>query len=222
VFYDQNKLIVQQDGDGGDTAGREGDYWVMHALTRIAVLERPTFSEVLEKLQVAPGTYVRNPEKYNAPNDFSRDQTVPLIVAMGLHREYGHLQKLMKEQLKRATFYQNGDMALPQDWGYYIRAFRFWPLYPVLMLGDAFLFLNSIFRCLGGLRNADDVSDDINHTIALLQAQESLPTPISWLARKFYVFFRPGGVQAAWDHYFRPSTGANPFHELFRPLIEKL
>lgn len=222
MYYDSNQLIVQSDGDGGDTAGREGNYWFAHALTHIVVINRPQFFEILAKLTYSRGTYVRNPVHYNDPSDFSRDQTIPLILAMGAQGRTKELKALMKEQYKRATRYQNGDLALPQDWGYYIRGFRFWPLYPVLLLGDLFLLLNSIIRCVAPLFNSDNVSDDINHTLALLQAQYYMPTPFSYVARKFYKYARPGGIQGAWDHYFRPSTGANPFNELYRGLIEAL
>lgn len=233
--FDSNGLIVQTDGDGGDTAGREGDYWFAQALYShgphgLNASQLEEFDRVIELLQPSPGIFVRNPTRnpvvppakaWNDPSDFSRDQTIPIILALG---EMGHadvLKKLFWQQLKRYTLYQNGDIATPQDLGYYIRANREWYLYPLLFIGDLFTLGNSVIRCIKG-RNLDDVSDDINHTLALLQAQRHYPTPISYLARKIYKYFRPGGVQAAWDHYFRPETGANPFNDMYRNLITNL
>lgn len=218
ICLDSNGLIVQKDLDGGDTAGREGDYWFVH--TALGIQREDSFKKVLELLQVAPGVFVRNPIGYNDPKDFSRDQTVPLILAMGEMKEYGTLKLLFKKQLKNFFRYQNGDIGLLGDLGYYIRSFQSWYAYPVLLLGDLQLLANSIFRCF--VRNPDNVSDDINHTLGLIQAQYTYPTPISYIARKIYKWFRPGGIQRAWDWYFRPESRANPFNEMYRELIDKM
>ncbi len=217
LFLDVNGLIVQQDGDGGDTAGREGDFWFAHS----GVGREESFKKVLDLLQTSPGVFVRNPVGYNDPKDFSRDQTVPLILAMGEMKEYGTLKLLFKKQLKNFFRYQNGDIGLLGDLGYYIRSFRSWYAYPALLLGDFQLLVNSIFRCFAG-RDPDNVSDDVNHTMGLLQAQYIYPTPISYLARKIYKHLRPGGIQRAWDWYFRPESRANPFNEIYRELINKM
>src|ERR1700687_4694945 len=105
--YDSNGLIVQTDGDGGDTAGREGDYWTARGLieqtthTVFITNRKDTLNDVLTLLQVRPGVYVRNPVGYNDPKDFSRDQTVPLILAMGEAQEYKQLRSLLWQQIKR-------------------------------------------------------------------------------------------------------------------------
>lgn len=218
LYYDNNGLIVQKDGDGGDTAGREGDYWFQYGLLDTKGPE--DFDRVLNLLQVSPGIFVRNPEHYNDPKDFSRDQSVSLIIAMGEMKKYKTLRSMLWQQIKRFTLYQNGDLATPQDWNYYIRSFKAWPLYPLLLLGDVFLLTNSLIRCIVGTN--ENTSDDVNHTIALLQAQYHYPTPISWLSRKVYKWFRRGGIQNAWDHYFKPESGANPFNELYRDFISKM
>lgn len=235
MYCDSNGLIVQKDGDGGDTAGREGDYWFEYALTGYHGIPTPghylyikdEFERVLELLQRGKGIFVRNPIKYNDPSDMSRDQTVPLILAMGQMEEYDILKALFYKQVRNFGRYQNGDIGFIGDLGYYIRAFKFWKAYPILLVGDLQLLVNSIIRCIKG-RDLNDVSDDINLTLELLQAQYNLPTPISWLARKIYKhlrygqFFPEGAIQRAWNWYFRPETNANPFDELYRSLIEKM
>ena len=235
MYHDENGLIVQRDMDGGDSAGREGDYWFAKALIdprsdlMFVTNKELTFSEVLTLLQVSPGVFVRNPrhnpttppdKSWNDPTDFSRDQATPLIIAMGANKEYKVLRSMLWQQIKRFTLFQNKDLAGPQDWGHYIRAFNAWYLYPILLVGDIFMLTNSVIRCIVG--NDENTSDDINHTISLLQAQHSLPTPISWLSRKIYKWFRKGGVQNAWDHYFKPESGANPFNEIFNKLISEM
>jgi len=217
-YYDNNGLIVQRDGDGGDTAGREGDYFFHLGLIGYKFTD---FDRVLALLQVSPGVFVRNPTHYNDPNDFSRDQTVPLILAMGQMGRTKVLKLLLNKQIKNYFRYQNNDIGAFSDVGYYIRAFKAWYLYPILFVTDLQLIVESIVRCIQG-KDPTNTSDDINHTLALLQAQYRLPTVGSWLARKIYVLFRPGGIQAAWDRYFDPNSGANPFNELYKNLISSM
>lgn len=229
--YDANQLIVQADQDGGDTAGREGDYWFAKALYGDVTSDQINeFDRVIKLLQVNIGVFIRNPRQnpvippnksWNDPSDFSRDQTVPIILALGEMKKYDVLEQLLWQQLKRGTLYQNGDIATPQDVNYFIRAYNAWYMYPLLFIGDTFLLGSSVIRCIKG-KDLNDVSDDINHTLALLQAQKNLPTPISYIARKVYKWFRPGGIQRAWTWYFRSETGANPFDELYRDLIGRM
>ena len=225
-YYDQNGLIVQKDLDGGDTASREGLYWFSQSLYAkgspgLTTEQRNEFNRVLNLLQTNPGVFIRNPIKYNDPKDFSRDQTVPLILAMGAMRERDYLKLLFKKQTNNFFRYQNNDVGFFQDLNYYIRAFHNVFFYPLLFLGDTCLLVESIIRCIQG-RDLNNVGDDINHTAVLLQAQYTLSTPISFLARKIYKWFRPKGIQYAWDWYFRPETGANDFNDVYRNLIEMM
>jgi len=215
MYYDSNGLIVQKDGDGGDTAGREGDYYFHLGLTGYVHTD---FDTVLANLQLSPGVFIRNPIKYNDPKDFSRDQTIPLILAMGEMERYETLRHLFWNQCKRFGFYPNGDIGSFEDLGYYIRAFKAWYLYPALILGDIEMLGESIIRIIKS-KDLNDTSDDINHTLALLQAQHHFATPISWLARKIYKAFVVGGIQSRWDGYFDPESGANDFNNLYRSLI---
>jgi hypothetical protein len=67
-----------------------------------------------------------------------------------------------------------------------------------------------------------NTSNDINFIGDLAQAQNIYPTPISWLTRKIYKKFRPGGISFALGSYFAPSTKANPeFVVLWIPIVEK-
>lgn len=216
--YDSNGLIVQLDGDGGDTAGREGDYWFFVGVNKYFCSRN--FKDVLFMLQVNAGEFIRNPVHYNDPKDFSRDQTVPLILAMGEMKEYNILKLVFWKQVRNWFRYQNGDIGFLGDFGYYIRAFRWGWLYPVLLISDIQLLMNSFIRVIRG--SDTNTSDDINHTLGLIQAQNIYATPISWVARLVYKWLRRGGVQKAWDNYFNPKSNANSFNEMYRPLIKKM
>lgn len=100
--------------DGGDTAQREGWYW-LGVWMRKNVLHQPwteprklTFAQVLQLLEPAGnGVFYRHPKlaPWNNPYDktygFSRDQMIPLVAAMGLWGFNGPLHRLWN--------------ALPQD-----------------------------------------------------------------------------------------------------------
>lgn len=103
IFYDNDGLIVHRtaDGkpDGGDTAQREGWYWLGVCIRKQPNLGldpwKPTrklsFDQVLDLLEPRhDGVFYRHPKlaPWNNPRDkefgFSRDQMVPLVAAMGI------------------------------------------------------------------------------------------------------------------------------------------
>lgn len=176
-YWDRYNLLVQKDGDGGDTA------------------------------------------QWNSISDFSRDQQSSLVIAMGVYKLFEPLKRMFWQHVKRLGFYQNKDYASPEHWGYYIRAFGWRWLYWYLYLGDLFMLLNVYIR-LHKAKDPNDVGDDLNLSLALLQAHLSMPTFISKYALELYKK-RPFGVQYAFDWYFREETGANPFNELYAPIIER-
>lgn len=118
IFYDDDGLIVhaktQGKWDGGDTAQREGWYWVgrwfrdKHLNDPWPIERDLTFDKVLHLLEPkADGIFYRHPRlaPWNNPFDkefgFSRDQMLPLVAAMGLWGRETELRRLWN--------------ALPQD-----------------------------------------------------------------------------------------------------------
>jgi len=266
---DVRGLIVQgasatsQAGDGGDTAQREGMYafgqWCRIAMGHWELpMMHPAkcpFSVAIRILETAPGIFVRHPDQLGFRSDpahFSRDQQRPLVIACGAWNERVILWKMALRQIGRLGRYQNGDWPIPYNLGEYIRAFKmsapvaFWPLYwvmwwPVLWFTDLFLIGNAIAIMISTYKKPDDV-DDNNFILTLTQAYFSLPTPISWIARKLYSWFRPRnygnsviltGAEAGelvqnpvvgtliWYH--RAAAGGNPeIARLWRPIVERI
>lgn len=252
INFDEQGLIVQLNGDGGDCAGRSGELYTGLFLNKVSeksICEQ--FTNVLNLLEPnKDGVLLRyNKLPYNDPfkGGFatSRDQTIPIIIAAGFYKEVNFLKRITVKQLKRFTLFQNKDLCDFESMGNYIRAF--WSsgyklallFYPILLLGDLFMLVNSVIRCIKG-KNYDDVGDDINHTQSQLQAVYALPTPISFISRKIYSKFRPAfsplsgtpiayshkvngynGVQYAFDWYHRSETFGNPINIIYQPLIKK-
>ena len=148
MFLDNNDLFVTSNMDGGDTAQHEGMVEFGNSLSDAPIHRMITYTQIIGLLEPkADGNWIRNPEVYTDPTDFSRDQARSNIIAMG-HRNFKEpLKRMFKAQLKRFMLYQNHDVPNPQNFGEYVRAFRFYPLYPLLLLGDIFLLLDTLNIC---------------------------------------------------------------------------
>ena len=108
-FRPSDGLIVQPNGDAGDTAQREGWYWfgvwIRQYVLNDPWIDNPTrrlsFDEVLQKLEPnGDGIFVRAPEfdptgeRNNEHHGFTRDQMIPLVAAMGVWGRTDALQRL--------------------------------------------------------------------------------------------------------------------------------
>lgn len=234
-----NRGLLTHSGDGGDTANREGLFAIAEVLCPTSPFRQISWDMRRAQLEISPGIYVRHPEGSRAvpsfwsnPNEFSRDQQIPLTVAMTLKQDWWARDRLFKAHSRRFFKCQNSDWLSP---AIYMRCAQNGLLHALawlpLIVFDLALLWNTFNRCGwvpqitdGKLKwlDEDDVGDDVNHTVMLLYARLYSPTPVSWLARKLYVWFRPyGGVQRAWDWYFREESGAPPLNELWSPIIKK-
>ncbi len=119
IYYDDDGLIVHRGTgpghrDGGDTAQREGWYWLGVWIRKNKlndpwnVQRKLTFAQVIRLLEPnRDGVFYRHPKlpPWNNPYDkdwgFSRDQMIPLVAAMGVWGMTDELRRLWN--------------ALPQD-----------------------------------------------------------------------------------------------------------
>lgn len=162
MFIDAYAIIVQKDGDGGDSLHREGLYafgkWLYyHHETNTVVFadppEREDPKKVIDKFEVKPGIFVRHPDPNKWSSNYkttSRDQMVPLIAYCGAYQDYPRLWRLFKATASRGFFAQNlidngpgkTKKKVPDTMlfhlGLFIRAGGPWtkPLYPLLFVTD--------------------------------------------------------------------------------------
>ena len=137
IYYDQYGLIVHKgpDGsfDGGDTAQREGWYWLgvwirqnTPGLQPWTPTRKLSFDQVLKLLEPnGDGVFCRHPKQapYNNPFDkqwgFSRDQMEPLVAAMGVWGKQAELKRLWdalpEDLLGKHAFNGNWRNFLGQD-----------------------------------------------------------------------------------------------------------
>jgi hypothetical protein len=162
------------------------------------------FQTVMNKIHPHPGVIVRHPNPDWDASDWdrmSRDQIIPCIMAMGLWGRH-ELKKFAWGHLKRGFLFtnnvrQNGatkrnhgqgnysyawrfpDVTLFEVWAIFIRAFKAWPLWPLLVIFD--------LETLGGAiiwRWFPKHNIAMNHCLVILFGKARLPTPTMWLARK--------------------------------------
>lgn len=162
MYVDAYALIVQRDGDGGDTLQREGMYafgkWLRYNHSNNTVVindipERQDSKKIIDKLEVKPGIFVRHPDPkqwYSNPDTTSRDQLIPLFAYCAAYEDYPRLWRLFKASAKRGFFAQNTIRAganhperkMPDTIlghvGLFIRGGGYWtmPFYPLLLVTD--------------------------------------------------------------------------------------
>jgi hypothetical protein len=219
-------VVVQQDGDRGDSPQKT-------SMAHIGLIanDSPLVKAKMEFMEAyqynwlkAYGELCRDKTGiWNDPNDFSRDQHDPVVIALGL---YGEIEEARKRM--RWFKYQNKDIGGPLTWALNIRAGLYFLAWPLLWVFDLQILIGSIVMAFD--TNPDSVDDD-NHLCRLVQAMIVFPTPISWLSRKIYVNLRPGNYGTsfkkernpimgalAWKH--RLESGGNPaMVELWRPIV---
>jgi hypothetical protein len=140
IFFDDDGLIIHREGglpngkqDGGDTAQREGWYWLgvwirqnTSGLPKWPHERLLNFDQVLALLEPQrDGVFYRHPKMtpFNNPHDkkfgTSRDQLVPLIAAMGVWGKKAHLRRLWdampEDMLGKHAFNGNWRNFLGQD-----------------------------------------------------------------------------------------------------------
>ena len=166
-----------------------------------------------------------DPSYWGGQSDrFSRDQAIPNVIAMGEMGQRKALKAFILNHLKRALLFSTNtriNAALPGTpayawklpdltvlgfWSLYIRAFRAWALYPLLLAFDLDFVVSAAIKVLIYGKDSTN-NDDINLINCILQAEHAMPTPWSKLAK--------------WIYRFRPypaNSGAatNPAQSLFK------
>lgn len=196
IFFDSSCLIAQKNGDGGDTAQREGMYW-LGVWVRQTQLHMPwpqtrslSYEDVMARLEIgSSGEFRRHPNQWNDPKDLSRDQTVPLVAAMGVHDDRDRLERFYRELRRRNWFAQNGDiMGDPVNRNLVRRARN---EEPSRLTDASSLLVAAQTRVLAATRSLDDVGDDLNMVITFLLATVRKPNNEADAARRYYAKNRP-------------------------------
>lgn len=231
-YVDKFGLIVQDVngntyGDGGDSANKTS-----HLEIALFLKQEPSHKsfEVLKDVQKAT-PFIRHPDPskwYSETNRFSRDQATPYLIALALNKDYKMLSHFFFRHMMHGFLFMWNtvpnwvpsigakkklpDFTFAEFFNVYIRGFRLYPLYPLLLLGD--------LEMLGGaiIKRFDKDKDVANSLANILLAQTVMPTPLSYLARKI---IKPV-AQKKLDEYFREDMMEPPINEFYRQTVEKM
>ena len=230
--------------DGGDSCHREGMYYSLRGMLPRYFDELVRYKHVMAKLHVAPGVFVRhsNPD-YDASDwdRMSRDQFQPMIIAAGYY-DRSELKKIFRGHLKRGLLFTNNvrrngatktnhgkfvsgeirnynwkipDPTGPEIWGNFIRSYKAWWFYPLLVMFDLELFAGAIKWRFFRKHNIA-----LNHTLSLLQSIDRMPTPLSWLSAK--VMTPEKLIVICKDHLNDRYVGMPFFGEMLDQALEAL
>lgn len=205
LFIDKYGLIVQRDGDGGDTAQREG-FSHFGAWIREHVLKEPwdvkrelTFDQIIALLEDGKtGRFRRHPEPsqwWSDTKGFSRDQQVPLVAAMGVLGKREPLERMWNAldtcpHLGRIVFkcvQGTKDVAAWDHQNLFRRARGEAPGWA----GDTQLIGNVWARLATAYSDPDDTGGDLNLMVDLLMAKLHSPSWMSDTALDQYRRNRP-------------------------------
>jgi hypothetical protein len=212
IYFDKNGLLVQRDGDGGDTAQREGWAWFGNWLRTVELkMTSPvalpiSFAATMALLEdpKRPGEFRRHPTQAgfkSDPDAFSRDQVIPLVAAMGVWGDQGRLRSSWAA--KRPCHFVltcvqgTQDVIGPDLVNLYRRA---WGEAPDPN-GDKALALGAAERLRQANQNPEDVGDDLNLIVQLLMAKVRAPSSDTELATTTYAKNRPVCAGCYLGHY---------------------
>ncbi len=233
-YIDNYGLIVQDlngysKGDGGDAAHKTSHYAIASFLSGKEPHE--SFKKLIEVQKATP--FVRHPDTskwYSMTNRMSRDQSFPYVIALALLGNFKMLFHFFIRHMLHAflftwntipnyvmpgdTQYKKKlpDLTLFEFFNVYIRGFRLYPLYPLLLLGD----LEMLGSCI--IKRYDNDKDVCNSVASVLLAKAVMPTPLSYLARKI---LKPV-AQKKLDEYFREDWMEPPINEVYRSSVDKM
>lgn len=148
---------------------------------------------------------------YDRPENLSRDNTLPIILACGEFGEHKAIADFAIKMLKRGSFFQNTydtqgkkkplpDFADPSHWSViaraYVRAcdvadkdinmFLMPIIAATIVLGDLAMILSNLLTVLNSWYEPNHAPSELGHVCRTLQAKE-LPTLFSKIARLLYV-----------------------------------
>lgn len=164
IKRDEFGLIVQKDGDGGDTCNRLGLFYsALTVLVETDDLGLPPSVGLFADRAILTGNlpngrYCRHPDKtkwYSNPNNVTRDQMAPMECALALNGQRAALKAHVALRAKRgmlhfstqdqveghpnAVQYKLPDLCSPQELAVIIRGMGWKWLRPLLVLLDLFL-----------------------------------------------------------------------------------
>lgn len=245
-YRDMWGLLVQKDGDGGDSLQRTASYYALLGALNVEVDDRGKsrqdgFKYDLDKYRVARGRYRRHPNGilkggrwikwYADPNNVSRDQAIVVQAALVIYDQKDEMKDVFRARIKRGLMHFNTesyddssvivkqipDIPNLHEIGQFIRGMHVWWARPLLYITDAQLILDLIFRTMSG-RNLYDT--DNMYMPILLAANARYGTFWGAWAKKLYA--KTDAVQRLLAYHGADNNGIIPLGQLYKVAFEQL
>jgi hypothetical protein len=237
IYFDlEHGLIVHEDGNGGDTAQREGMYWLakwfyanrLLALNGKPPARLPEFQpwraakvevpRILGLLQREPGVFVRHPSdpQYNRPEQMSRDNLVPLIAMMGVFGQRQALSNMYDRMERKLGIFGTLNKDNLDFFRQMIRRARDQAVQETL---DHFILDGAVDAGICCALDGDKVGKDLNLMIQLLLPEALQGKNYVAAIRKRYVDDRPanyGIYLTAYYGHHRPELGLAKHEQIRR------
>jgi len=245
---DAHNLVVQKDGDPGDSAYRTA---ILSFLLKM--INHPRANEyylnMIHNLTVVPGVYCRtnNPLHWGSnPNNLSRDQAAALMLAATVNENHLVVDNYYKkcynrEELKEVPKYGKLLRLLNPILGFHQNvhpgtdapdSFRKVP--DIIGIGETrneirrkrqwFKYPLLVIKDIGflidlKLRSSQLWDFDSLYAKDLIYANENMPTPFSLLARKLYK--KTDYIERIRNNYADKNNGVEPLGELYELVCRK-
>lgn len=220
-FY-KNGIIVQMDGDSGDSCQRVGTYLFLKAI--LGETNVQLASEMLFQIQSSRGRFRRSndPNHWGSrPSNCSRDQLSIARLAMSSLNYFAFNVTYVK-QLARLGFHQNflrgtddpdekwkiPDFTTPAEIATFIRHNKLWFLYPLVFCLDLFFLFDLL------VRNPESWDRDNMQAQNLYYAVLFMPTPVAKLA--FALYTKTNYLEQIEKYYSEAHNGIPPMIDLFK------
>ncbi len=258
-YVDSYNMLTKVTGpsnpkDGGDSAQRIGMFFSGVKLLDHFDLVVPSeyvdglqsYEDSISGLYNRYGVWRRHPDEnrwYGEFDRMSRDQSIGIIVSLGLYKKWSVLlltflnHLLLRGLLFMTNTRKNGstkendgeeyspgklrnyswklpDPTFLEYWGLYIRCL---PKSLGVILYPVLLLADTITLIGGLVRNKNDDNDVLNHCIVSVNASVNLPTPVSRLANKLTDWDK---MEDKLNKYFDDTEP--PLHKIWIPLIKQL
>lgn len=207
--------LYRQKYDYNGIPCKEGFQYALHKFTHSEGVFRrfPTEGSQarLEDGSLNPRFGVSEHSCFDRPENLSRDNTLPIILACGEYGEHEVLLTFIKNMLKRGSFFQNWydtqgkrkvlpDLATPDHWSVILRAYLkarnvagkqdngiSMLLFPFILLGDLFMVISNLLTVIHSWWEPNHAPSELGHVCRTAQAQNLMDNPVSKLARLIYV-----------------------------------
>lgn len=237
-YTENTGLLVQKDGDGGDSSYMTALASGLLLLDRKAPAADYYFKSLVDRCNVKKGIWVRHPNKtkwYSNPNNLARDsmQTIMWCMAIFAIRFNSlYAREILKDawikKMLRFGFHQNihigcdvphgtsgykiPDITSPEEISQMIRGMRFWFLYPLLLVLDFSLLFNVLF-----CRSKWDADSLLAKNIII--ANIKYVTPVGYLSKLIYR--KTDYKSKIKNYYYKTGNSIEPLGDLYIQVCNK-